>query len=70
MRRIIVEGDREMMVEKMEEALEEVRQGNPGYVVCNNGDPKCEVEFSPSDKSEDPEGDWSELGVEYREVPD
>lgn len=70
MRRIIVQGEKTKIVQKLEEALAEVVEGEPGYVVCNMGDPKCEIEFAPSDKSEDPDADWSELQVDYREVPD
>lgn len=68
MRRIIIEGAKDLMVEKLEEAIEEVREGNPGYVVAEHS--SVEVEFSPSDPSEDPSGDWSKLQADFQEVPD
>lgn len=68
MRRIIVEGTTELMVEKLEEAIEDVREGNPGYVIAKHSN--VEIEFSPSDPSEDPSGDWSELQADFQEVPD
>lgn len=71
MRQIIVEGSTELMVERLERVLEDVRAGNPGHLenlLGSRYEPNAEIEFSPSDPSEDPEGDWSELSVSYREV--
>lgn len=70
MRQIIISGDKKLVQEQLESALEDVKEGNPGYVSAKEGTPPADIEFSPCDPSEDPEGDWSELEVEYREVPD
>lgn len=70
MRRITVEGSTELMVERLEAVLEDVRQGNPGHLegLVGGREPDAEIEFLPADPSEDPDGDWSDLSVEYREV--
>jgi hypothetical protein len=73
MRRIKIDGDKKKIVEQLEEALENVKNDEEGYFTANfgvGGQPKCEIEFAGADPSEDPEGDWSELSVEYQEVPD
>lgn len=67
-RQITVEGSTELMVEKLEEVLTDVRAGNPGHLENLMGDPNGEIQFMPSDPSEDPEGDWSELMIDWREV--
>lgn len=72
MRRIIIEGDKKLVVEKLEEALADLKEDDRGYVQANSGGtaPNVEVEFAGHDPSEDPEGDWSELTVGYQEAPD
>lgn len=72
MRRVVIEGDKKLVVEKLEEALYDLKEDDRGFVQASSGgtDPNIEVEFAGSDPSEDPEGDWSELTVSYQDVPD
>lgn len=74
MRRILIEGDKKMVVEKLEEALADLREDDRGYVQAVGGEspahPNVEIEFAGHDPSEDPDGDWSQLQVGYEEVPD
>jgi hypothetical protein len=73
MRRILIEGDKKMVVEKLETALADLKEDDRGYVQATasaDSQPNVEIEFAGHDPSEDPEGDWSDLFVSYEEVPD
>lgn len=66
-RKIIVEGSFDLLIDRLESVLDDLRSGNSGYLEDLMGQPNAEIEFAGADPSEDPEGDWTTLEVSYME---